>query len=788
MFHDTRLLCVNILHGRHIPTHSQLSGTTMNISKLFKTDSSAKIVPSRTDSDDEDVYMNIPDRRTSVHILPDDVEDIVINVPAIQDDVEDIVINTPAIPDDMEDIVINTPAIQDVINDISDNDTSSDEEAYDDSQDPFGYSSDEEEKVLKIRIPKIKKFTKLERVCEEFIYSDESPPHTSRMVPMCQTPMSVSPLSTPGTFSITGNRIMSRGMITPPPDMFLQMSGMVTPRNDEMYSTRDIESGIIETTSSSDSSTSSSNGSMEEIWKDIITNNGGEYAISRIMSDNKKLLVDNAILAEAPSDTEKGIYKQKNSYIYIFFRMISLISLCIGTWLIFKISTISFYWYGVPTALIVGYVMISTCISCYDTNPDKKTHEEIINNMSEILPCVDVFLPVCGESFEVIENTFKHIKDLDWPNLSIYVLDDGGKKDVEFLSRRFGFEYICRPDRPSLKKAGNLRHAFTQSNSEFITIFDADFCPRRDFLKETVPYFKNEKIAIVQTPQFFRRREEQTWVEKGAGVTQEIFYRLVQPNRNKLNASICVGTCGVYRREALEPFGGTATVDYSEDVNTGFNCMTLGYDVEYVPVTLAMGTCPDSKVELFTQQYKWVMGSTTLFSNPSFWKSSLNWTQKLCYISGMCYYFLTALLILIGPLPGLFLVIFRPNYVFWFNIGFSIPSIVFSYVIMKLWCKQKYDFSCARIRVIQYLAHIFAIKDKIMGKNVQSVPTREGGSLDISTKFDSAMKLIMIWMSMYMGLIIVFSTWQFPNFPFYHFVPTMVVALYTFCLNISVLF
>ncbi len=61
-----------------------------------------------------------------------------------------------------------------------------------------------------------------------------------------------------------------------------------------------------------------------------------------------------------------------------------------------------------------------------------------------------------------------------------------------------------------------------------ISIFDADFCPRADFLRETLPYLVDPSIGILQTPQFFRRRDSQTWVEQGAGACQETFYRLVQ--------------------------------------------------------------------------------------------------------------------------------------------------------------------------------------------------------------------------------------------------------------------
>lgn len=87
---------------------------------------------------------------------------------------------------------------------------------------------------------------------------------------------------------------------------------------------------------------------------------------------------------------------------------------------------------------------------------------------------------------------------------------------------------IRRDNRPELKKAGNLRYAFARTGGDVIAIFDADFCPREDFLNETTPYFTDPTIGIVQTPQFFRWRENQTWVEQGAGVTQEFFYRLVQ--------------------------------------------------------------------------------------------------------------------------------------------------------------------------------------------------------------------------------------------------------------------
>jgi cellulose synthase/poly-beta-1,6-N-acetylglucosamine synthase-like glycosyltransferase len=92
-----------------------------------------------------------------------------------------------------------------------------------------------------------------------------------------------------------------------------------------------------------------------------------------------------------------------------------------------------------------------------------------------------------------------------------------------------------------------------------------DFCPRPDFLKEIIPiHLGRPDTAIVQTPQFFRTSDEQSWVEQGAGSVQELFYRVVQINRNRFGAAICVGSNAVYRREALKEVGGTAEIGFSE--------------------------------------------------------------------------------------------------------------------------------------------------------------------------------------------------------------------------------
>lgn len=355
----------------------------------------------------------------------------------------------------------------------------------------------------------------------------------------------------------------------------------------------------------------------------------------------------------------------------------------------------------------------------------------------------------------------------------------------------YGFNYIRRPNRPELKKAGNLRHAFPRTEGEFIVILDADFCPRADILKETIPYFANPDIAIVQSPTFFRHRADHGWVENGAGAIHELFYRMVQVNRDAARASICVGTCGIYRRAALDPMGGTAPIGHSEDVHTGFNCTIFGYYAKYIPVILAMGTCPDDPRAVFAQQYRWCMGSTTLLCNPAFWRSPLTWYQKSCYLSGMMYYSMTALSIFLNPLPGLLLIWVKPEAVLFYNIAFALPSMIFGSIVMRCWTKQPFGWACQRVRVIQYLAHLFALKDKLFSSPMAWVPTGGGASsrkASAAQRFLSAMVLNTVWVVFTTAMVFCGTAWRISSFPWYHFIPSLLVSLLHLITNLSILF
>ncbi len=147
----------------------------------------------------------------------------------------------------------------------------------------------------------------------------------------------------------------------------------------------------------------------------------------------------------------------------------------------------------------------------------------------------------------------------------------------------------------------------------------------------------------MQSPQYFDIHQNQNWLQRGAGAVQEFFYRFSQPARQNHDASICVGSNAVYRRTALAQTGGTALIEHSEDVHTGFDLRLKGWTIQYIPVILAKGLCPDDMKSFFKQQYRWCMGSMSLLGSKKFWKPKISIQGRSSYFSGFLYYIHTAI-------------------------------------------------------------------------------------------------------------------------------------------------
>jgi cellulose synthase (UDP-forming) len=174
-------------------------------------------------------------------------------------------------------------------------------------------------------------------------------------------------------------------------------------------------------------------------------------------------------------------------------------------------------------------------------------------NMS-LRSAVDIFVTVCGEPVELVEETVRAIRLLNYPAFTINILNDGyvAKKEnwreIEELADRLGVRCITRTVGGGAK-AGNINNALRLTESPLVAIFDADHVPHADFLQKTVPYFGDLNVGFVQTPQFYKNYAE-NYLTRSSWEQQELFFGPICKGKNRLNAATCSSDAALLRRSA----------------------------------------------------------------------------------------------------------------------------------------------------------------------------------------------------------------------------------------------
>lgn len=253
---------------------------------------------------------------------------------------------------------------------------------------------------------------------------------------------------------------------------------------------------------------------------------------------------------------------------------------------------------------------------------------------------VDVYVPTYNESVDLIRRTLLAAKRMDYPHVT-WLLDDGHRDAMRALAEELGCRYIGRDDNAHAK-AGNLNNSLRHSNGEFIAIFDADHAPRADFLMKTLGYFRDDRVAFVQTPQDFfnidsfnhRLGKRRVWGE------QAMFFKVIQRGKDAFNAAFFCGSCAVIRRSAIEQVGGFATGTVTEDVHTAIRLHKLGYKSVYHAESLAFGLAPHSIDTYLQQRMRWGMGSMQVFRKENIlFCRGLTLGQRLNYFASALFFF-----------------------------------------------------------------------------------------------------------------------------------------------------
>ena len=296
---------------------------------------------------------------------------------------------------------------------------------------------------------------------------------------------------------------------------------------------------------------------------------------------------------------------------YLSWRFFDTVLPADGEW--YKIGWVYFCFAVEALALFDAFILYLAFLRTSDRRAEADAHEARLRALPpDELPSVDVYIPTFDEPMEVLEKTITGVLCLDYANFNAWVLDDGRRPWVKAFCEAKGVGYLTRPNNAHAK-AGNINHALTKTNADFVAIFDADFIPQRNFLMRTIGFFADPSIGVVQVPHAFYNydpTQSSLALQKALPDDQRFFFDAVMPSRDGWNAAFCCGSNSVTRRAALRRVGDVLpTESITEDVLFSITLLRNGYITRYLCERLAIGLAPEGLKAFFVQRRRWARGA-----------------------------------------------------------------------------------------------------------------------------------------------------------------------------------
>lgn len=293
-------------------------------------------------------------------------------------------------------------------------------------------------------------------------------------------------------------------------------------------------------------------------------------------------------------------------------------------------------------ALLAGVIVITQLLAVL-TKP-----KQITPDPGLIEYFVSIHVPCHNEPFGVVKKTLAGLAKLDYQNYEVIVIDNNTHDPQIWQPIR---EY-CKKLGPKFKflhfenlggyKAGALNAALkhVDPKTEIISIVDADYVVKKDFLSLGIPYFKDPSVAIVQYPQAYYNSSPKT-----VGLEQEYrsFFDNIFEQANSLNAVTAAGTLSFLRANLfISNLLNWNEWCITEDTELGIYLHGLGYKGVFINHVLGQGLMPFDYYSLERQRERWVHGNTqiirkdliSIIRNPQ-----ITWKQKLSFITQLMAWF-----------------------------------------------------------------------------------------------------------------------------------------------------
>jgi len=297
-------------------------------------------------------------------------------------------------------------------------------------------------------------------------------------------------------------------------------------------------------------------------------------------------------------------------------------------------------------------------------------------------PRVTIQLPIYNERY-VVERLIDAVCRMDYPVnlLEIQVLDDSSDDTVEIAKavvakmkvRGFDIVYLRRTSRIGFK-AGALKEGLKSAKGEFIGIFDADFVPNTDFLKESIPYFVDPNIGMIQT-RWGHLNCEYSMLTRAQSMGIDGHFAVEQASRAWSGLFMNFnGTAGVWRKKTIEDAGGWQADTLTEDLDLSYRAQLKGWKLAFASQVVCPAEVPVTINAFKSQQHRWAKGSiqTAKKNLGKLFKSDVSMLVKIQAFLHLTHYLVhpMMLLVVLTSIPML--------YTGWFSENLAYPIMIFT--------------------------------------------------------------------------------------------------------------
>ena len=243
----------------------------------------------------------------------------------------------------------------------------------------------------------------------------------------------------------------------------------------------------------------------------------------------------------------------------------------------------------------------------FDPRRRRRQADQLQSRGGDHGPSVEFWVRTGHEEERLVRRALIACAGVEHPQVQVCVLDGVGRESVRQIAASLSMRYVALPGgsltgdhfRPLVNAA------LQGCSSDLVALFDCRYMPFANFLRRTLGFFQDGRVAMVQTPITHFRSE---YYNRNLGADQvmpgdrDLFFHYLQVVLDRFNSVQACGGSAVLRRSALASMleqGGPAGARQSTTVAA---LQRRGETVVYLDENLSIGEAPHTFAAFLDQQ------------------------------------------------------------------------------------------------------------------------------------------------------------------------------------------